>query len=187
MWLAGSALITAQDGEPNGPGEHLVRGSLRSPAAVSIRPLGTGDRECLMLIFTRLGPQSRVQRFLAPRPVISERDLSGLVDVDGWQRAGVIAFAGSPAAPVGAAHYVRTEDPELAETAIEVVENWQRRGIGRLLIAELRRHALTAGIRRFEWFAFGSNPAVATLARDLGEHRRVHVGGGVVKCSAAIC
>jgi hypothetical protein len=56
-----------------------------------------------------------------------------------------------------------------------------------LLIAELRRHAPIAGIRRFEWFAFGSNLAVATLACDLGDHRRVHVGGGVVKCSAAIC
>jgi GNAT superfamily N-acetyltransferase len=186
VWLAGSSLITAPDGEPNGPDEHLVRESLSSAVAVSIRPLQSGDRECLMLIFARLGPQSRVQRFLAPRPVISERDLSGLVDADGSHRAGVISFTGTPAAPVGAAHYVRTDDPELAEMAIEVVENWQRRGIGRLLIAELRRYALTAGIRRFEWFAFGPNAAVATLARDLGDHRRVHVGGGVVKCSAAL-
>jgi GNAT superfamily N-acetyltransferase len=187
VWLADSSLITAQNNEGHDPDEHLVRGSPSAAEAVSIRPLESGDRDCLMLIFTRLGPQSRVQRFLAPRPVISERDLSGLVDVDGWHRAGVIAFAGSPAAPVGAAHYVRTDDPELAETAIEVAEHWQRRGIGRLLIAELRRHALTAGICRFEWFAFGSHLAVATLARDLGDQRRAHVGGGVVKCSAAIC
>jgi GNAT superfamily N-acetyltransferase len=81
---------------------------------------------------------------------------------------------------------VRTHDHEVAETAIEVVEDWQRRGIGRLLIAELRVRALRTGIRRFEWFAFESNHAVAALARDLRDGRWVRVGDGVVKWSAAI-
>jgi len=179
-------VITTSNREPKGSGEHLDLRALSSAAAISIRPLQQDDRECLQLIFTRLGPQARLQRFLAPKPAICGRDVSGLVDVDGWHRAGVIAFAGSPASPVGAAHYVRTDDPELAETAIEVVDHWQHRGIGRLLIAELRRRALTVGIRRFEWSAFGSNLAVAALCRDLGDHRRVHISGGVFKCSAAI-
>ena len=139
-----------------------------------------------MHILSRLGPQSRLQRFLAPRPVISEHDLCGLVDIDGWHRGGTIAFGGSPASPVGAAHYVRTDDRELAETAVEVVDHWQGRGIGRLLIGELREQALTVGIRRFEWYAFGSNLAVAVLARNLSNPHRVHVGSGVVKWSATI-
>jgi GNAT superfamily N-acetyltransferase len=186
MWLGDGSLIRTWDGEPEAVSRHLDRGLL-NPAAVSIRELRPGDRACLMLILKRLGPQSRLQRFLAPRPVISEGDLSALIAVDGWHRVGVIGFAGSPASPVGAAHFVRTDDPEVAETAIEVVDHSHRCGIARLLVAELRGRALTAGITRFEWFAFESNLAVAALARDLGDLHRVRVGGGVVKCSAAIC
>jgi len=74
----------------------------------------------------------------------------------------------------------------VAETAIEVVDDWQRRGIGRLLIAELRLHAVRAGIRHFEWFAFESNRAVAALVCDLGDCRRTRVGHGVSKWSARI-
>ncbi len=139
-----------------------------------------------MLIFERLGPESRVQRFLAPRPVLSEHDLSFIGDVDGGDHSGVIAFAGSPASPIGAAHYARTDDPEVAEIAIEVVDGWQRRGVGHLLIAELHLRALLAGIRHFEWLAFESNRAVAALARDFGELRGSRLGGGVAKYSVAI-
>jgi GNAT superfamily N-acetyltransferase len=89
-------------------------------------------------------------------------------------------------APVGAAHYVIGAHPEVAEVAIEVVDHWQRSGIGRLLIAQLRANAVRAGVRRFEWFAFESNRAVTALARDLGDCRRTRVGNGVVQYSTPI-
>ena len=106
---------------------------------VAIRPLRPGDQHLLEVILDGLGPESRLQRFLAPRPVLTARDLSMIASADGTDHVGVIALAVSPATPIGAAHYVRSEDPETAETAIEVVDTWQRRGIGRLLIAELRQ------------------------------------------------
>jgi GNAT superfamily N-acetyltransferase len=170
------------------PRKPIDRYGLRPPRheAIVIRDLRSGDRALLMMILERLGPQSRVQRFLAPKPVLSERDVALIADVDGADRAGVIAFAGSRGSPVGAAHYVRTDDPEVAETAIEVIDGWQRHGVGRLLVAELRVRALGAGIRHFEWSAFESNRAVAALARDLCDLRLSRVGGGVIKCSAAI-
>ena len=116
------------------------------------------------LIFERLGPRSRIQRFLGPKPELPEHDLSALSAVDGSRHFGVIAFAGSPESPVGVARYVRSdEDFEVAETAIEVVDEWQRRGVGRLLLAALRARALEAGVRRFEWFALDSNRAGAPL------------------------
>jgi RimJ/RimL family protein N-acetyltransferase len=151
-----------------------------------VRALRPGDEDSLRLILEGLRPDSRLQRFLAPRPVYSERDVAAVTEVDQVDHAGVIAFAGYRGMPVGAAHYVMTQHPDVAEVAIEVVDDWQRRGIGRLLAAELRAHALQAGLRRFEWSAFASNCAIAALARDLGDCRRVHEGNGVVKCSAAL-
>ena len=135
---------------------------------------------------SRFGPQSRMQRFLAPRPRFSERDLASVTRVGGVSHGGVIAFHESPHRPIAAAHYVRGDDADVAETAIEVVDDWQQRGVGRLLVTELCAHALRAGIRRFEWFAFESNRAVAPLAQNLRDCRRVRVGNGVTKWSGAI-
>ena len=130
-------------------------GSKRSRAEVVIRGLELSDRDFVASILEQLGWQSRIQRFLAPRPILSQRDLSIITNVDGFDRGGTIAFAGS--SPIGAAHYASTAAPEVAEIAVEVVDDWQRRGVGRSLLAELRVSALRAGYRRVEWFAFESN------------------------------
>src|SRR5947208_2798816 len=112
-----------------------------------VRPLRTSDRDLVRSILERLGPQSRLQRFLGPKPRLSERDLSVVTDIDGRDRGGVIALAGSDGLPVGAAHYVRSERFDEAEVAVEVVDEWQRRGVGRALFAQLQGQALRAGIR----------------------------------------
>ena len=165
--------------EPDGDMRALASGK-----AVLIRELQPSDRILLASILENLGPDSRTQRFLAPRPVLSPRDIAAATAVDGLNHAGVIALANS--SPIGAAHYVRTADPEVAEVAVEVVDNWQRRGVGRLLVAEARRSAKRTGFRHLEWFAFETNRAVSALAYDLQDIRRTRVGGGVVRYSAEL-
>ena len=186
-WRSVRMFLIDHDLSPTAPaelapvGRHLA--STRSVAEVVIRGLELSDRDFVASILEQLGSQSRIQRFLAPRPILSERDLSPITSVDGLDRGGTIAFAGST--PIGAAHYVRMAAPEVAEIAVEVIDDWQRRGVGRSLLAELRLSALRAGCRRVEWFAFDSNRAVAALARDLPDCRSTRVGGGVVRSSAA--
>jgi GNAT superfamily N-acetyltransferase len=183
MFLVDHDLSPASNAE-RAPGGR--NGGSRSPGThVVVRGLELTDRDFVAAILERLGWQSRVQRFLAPRPILSERDLSMIMSVDGFDRAGTIAFAAS--SPIGAAHYVRTGDPAVAEIAVEVVDEWQRCGVGRLLLSELRVRALRAGCRRLEWFAFESNRAVAALAHDLCDCRKTRVGGGIVKWSATMC
>ena len=183
MLLIHHDLPSTAPAEPTAAGRHL--GSRPSGAEVVIRGLELSDRDFVASILEQLGWQSRLQRFLAPRPILSERDLSTITRVDGFDRAGTIAFAGS--SPIGAAHYVRTAEPEVAEIAVEVVDDWQRRGVGRSLLAQLRLSALRAACRRLEWFAFESNRAAAALARDLPDRRSTRGRGGVARCSAAIC
>jgi GNAT superfamily N-acetyltransferase len=64
----------------------------------------------------------------------------------------------------------------VAEIAVEVIDDWQRRGVGRSLLAELRMSALRAGCRRLEWFAFESNRAVAALATIAAAVTNAHHG-----------
>jgi GNAT superfamily N-acetyltransferase len=185
MSLASTCHLTPSNGGPRFVAADVDRDVPGSDSIV-MRALRPGDQDLLVQILQGLGPQSRTQRFLAPRPRLSERDLASVTRVDVVRHGGVIAFLESTHRPIAAAHYLREDDAEVAETAIEVVDDWQQRGVGRLLVTELCAHALQAGIRRFEWFAFESNPAVGPLAQNLRDCRRVHVGNGVVKWSAAI-
>jgi len=68
---------------------------------------------------------------------------------------------------VGVARYVRdTTDPQAAEIAITIVDDWQGRGLGTELLAQLSSRARRAGIRRFTALVAADNAALAGLLRN---------------------
>ena len=71
---------------------------------------------------------------------------------------------------VGIARYVRdAEDPQAAEIAVTIVDDWQGRGLGTELLAQLSDRARQEGIRRFTALVAADNAAVA---RTAAEHER---------------
>jgi GNAT superfamily N-acetyltransferase len=153
---------------------------------IVVRALRRGDAALVGSIHERLGARSREQRYLGAKPALSAGDLARLAGVDGRDRVAVVALAGWPAAPIGIARYARAGEVEVAEIAMEVVDEWQRRGVGRVLLAELRTRALRAGVRRFTWTAFASNRAVVALSRGARDRRCIYLGDGVMRWSATI-
>src|SRR4051812_5906827 len=117
--------------------------------AVLIRELPAGDRAALAFVFHRLGAQSRYQRFLRVRRELDPAELDRLAAVDHWHSEAVVAWSPVPRAPIGVARYVRAEDFDVAEVAVAVADDWQRRGVGAALMVALRERALRAGIHRF--------------------------------------
>lgn len=70
---------------------------------------------------------------------------------------------------VGMARYVRDEDdPRSAEVAFEVVDDCQRRGVGRKLVDELSALARRQGIERFHALVVPGNESAFALLRRLG-------------------
>jgi GNAT superfamily N-acetyltransferase len=151
---------------------------------VHTRDLRPTDRAALAAIFERLGPHSRRQRFLGAKPMLTPRELSALAAVDGFHHAGVIAFARGAA--IGVARFVRSDDLQVADTAIAVIDQWQGRGVGRSLLAQLGACARRGGVRRFRWTALASNGAVDALTSGLADRRRVGGSHGVVEWTASI-
>jgi len=137
--------------------------------AILLRPLRCGEREPVLEVFAGLSERSRRLRFLGAKPRLPERDLELLVDVGRCGREAVAAVDAVTGRAVGLARFVRDKDAPEAEIAFEVVDEWQGRGIGRRLVAELARLAREQGILRLRADVDRSNAPALTLVRSLGD------------------
>ena len=74
-----------------------------------------------------------------------------LTDVDGHRHEALAASDARTGAGIGVARFVRLEDePEVAEVAVTVVDEWQHRGLGTLLLEAARRtRRASEGITHF--------------------------------------
>lgn len=123
---------------------------LRDGAEVVVRPIRERDAAEFAHAYTRLSEQSRWLRFLSVAKCLSARALRDLTCVDHHQHVALAAIAPTTGEIIGTARYIRLPGrPGEAEMAIEVIDDWQRRGVGRGLLAALGEHAGAHGIERF--------------------------------------
>jgi len=138
------------------------------PGEVWIRELEPRDRVVLAYVFRHLGEASRYQRYLSIKRTLHPSELDRLTGVDHWHSDAIVAWSPVPRAPIGIARYVRTDEFDVAEIAVEVVDDWQRRRVGEALLVALRERAVRAGVRRFTASLLSSNRGALALARRLG-------------------
>jgi GNAT superfamily N-acetyltransferase len=151
---------------------------------LEIRELTAGDRPALEFIFRRLGDESRYQRFLTPKRTLSPPEVGRLITVDHWHHEALIAWSPVPRAPVAVARYIRGRQFDVAELAVTVVDEWQRRGVGTELSRALRDRAHRAGIRCFTATMLWGNRGALEVVRRLAPVVTSHGAGGVVELSA---
>jgi GNAT superfamily N-acetyltransferase len=148
---------------------------------VLVRPLVAEDRELLRDAFDRLGEQSRYRRFLAPKRTLSTSELTYLTDVDHVDHEAIAALDAATGEGVGVARYIRLPDrPEVAEAAVTVVDEWQGRGVGRLLLDRLVARAEANGIERFRASMLVSNRVMRHLLEQIGDLEVIRQGEGSV-------
>jgi RimJ/RimL family protein N-acetyltransferase len=143
-------------GHPSQPAKHVM-----DPG-----PQGAGCNSELADGFTRLSPRSRQMRFLTRKDELSPAELRHLTDVDHDDHEALGAVDCADGRGVGIARYIRdTEDPQTAEIAVTVIDDWHGRGLGTQLLAQLTERARSAGIRRFTALVAEDNTAVARMLR----------------------
>jgi len=141
---------------------------LRDGSAVLIRPVRSADAPLLADGFARLSDRSRRLRFLAPKQALSPAELGYFTDVDHHDHEALGALDHADGRGVGIARYVRDAgDPQAAEIAVTVIDDWQGRGLGTELVAQLSERARSEGIRRFTALVTADNPAMARLLRNV--------------------
>jgi RimJ/RimL family protein N-acetyltransferase len=150
----------------------MTRGTDLNARQVEIRPIEPDDKDELARGFDRLSERSRYRRFLSPRGKLTQAELRYFTEVDHHDHEALVAVDPKTGEGVGVARFVRsTEDPTLAELAVAVVDDWQGRGVGSLLTAELAERAREEGIACFTALALAENEAMLGLLGELGEVR----------------
>ena len=153
---------------------------LRDGARVTLRPIAPEDRPLLVAAFGRLSEESRYRRFFTTKSELSATELAYFVDVDHKDHEAIIAIDPSSGEALGVARYIRSrDDAEVAEVAVTVVDDWQRRGLGRALLDRLTYHARREGVRRFSALVQSDNPKALGLLEGAGDTRHQSDAGVV--------
>jgi RimJ/RimL family protein N-acetyltransferase len=162
-WLRADHLFRRP--RPAATGKTVV---LREGSAVLIRPVQSADAPLLADGFGRLSARSRETRFLTRKKQLSPAELRFLTDVDHHDHEALGAVDQADGRGVGIARYIRdAEDPHAAEVAVTVIDEWQGRGLGTELLAQLSDRARQEGIRRFTGVVAEDNAAIEGLVRNM--------------------
>jgi GNAT superfamily N-acetyltransferase len=141
---------------------------LRDGTPVRLRPILSEDKAEVVHAFERLSLQSRYQRFFCPLRELSPSLLAYLTDIDYVDHFAYGAFAIAQPEPtlIGVARYIRLADePQSAEVAIAVIDDYHRRGLGKQLLCALARAAIENGIGRFLGNSLWENRPMLELLR----------------------
>ncbi len=139
---------------------------------VGLRPIHAEDRPALLEGFAELSEESRYQRFLGAMDHLSERQAAYLTDVDqadhfAWV-AGRVDDDGTEHG-LGVARYVRVRDePDAAEVAVAVADDFHGRGLGTLLVSALMPVAADHGVRRVIGYLFATNEPMLHVFTAMG-------------------
>jgi GNAT superfamily N-acetyltransferase len=134
---------------------------LRDGTSVCIRAIRPDDKVRLADHFDRLSSDSRYHRFFGFRNAFTPRELSCFTEPDFLRHVALVATINEGnglESIAGDGRWVALSDRRYAaELALSVVDVYQRRSIGTLLLEHLIRLARHARVRRVEAEVMGSN------------------------------
>ncbi len=146
--------------------------ALRDGTPVRVRAIRPDDQQRLAVHFARLSADSRYYRFFEFRNVFTPEELNRLAEPDFLGHVALVATVyedDGRESIVGDCHYVALQDrQDTAEMAVSVIDDYQRRGIGTLLLEHMAEVARRAGIRRLEADVLASNRGALRFLTRLG-------------------
>jgi RimJ/RimL family protein N-acetyltransferase len=146
---------------------------LEDGTTVLVRPIQPTDKARLAAGLTRLSETSRQQRFLGPKPRLTQAELRYLTEVDGHDHFAVVATDPATGDIIASARWVRLKtDPEAAEAAVVVCDALQGRGLGKALARMLADAAADEGVRRIHATMLSDNPPALALMRVIAARLR---------------
>jgi GNAT superfamily N-acetyltransferase len=155
--------------------------SLSDGRRLHLRTIRPSDRELLREGFERLSPDSRYARFMVPKARLTDRELAYLTEVDGvdhFALGAVRRHLMSKDEGVGSARFVRLADePDVAEPAVTVLDDYQGKGLGSVLLQRLIEAAWERDVRWFRSELLAENKASKRMIESLSPEVRFQATG----------
>jgi len=145
--------------------------ALRDGEPVDFRPVALGDRQAIQNGIAEMSQQSRYFRFFSSISKLSEAQLRYFTAVDHHDHVAWIALRHEKdqSTGLGIARFIRDpEQPSVAEFAVSVIDRYQRRGLGTLLMAVLHAQAARHGIEILRGFVLPENTVTCRWLARLG-------------------
>jgi RimJ/RimL family protein N-acetyltransferase len=141
----------------------------RDGRRIEIRALRPTDRDNLLAAVDRTGAESLYRRFFSPRRRFSEQEVVGFLNVDFADRVALVALVdeGGRTEIAGGGRYAVIR-PGIAEVAFMVVDRYQGKGIGSMLMRHLIVIAREAGLGELVAEVLAGNAAMLKVLRNSG-------------------
>ena len=153
---------------------------------VHVRPIVPEDEPLLIEAVASMSERTVYFRFFSPLKRLPDALAHRLAVVDYNDRFAIVATTHKPGGKeriVGVARYDRAAGSDVAETAVAVIDEFQRRGLGSALLAILGKVAREHGIRMFTLIVLPENQQMLGLLRKMGWIHQAKLTGGVYEIS----
>ena len=176
-FILGLLMLSQNDDTMNSESITLTDGT-----PIIIRPIRPDDADDLQATFQRLSIQSIYLRFLSFKKELSDEEARYLATLDYTTRMAFVAVCkeNGQDSVVGVARYalLDTSHLEIAESAVVVADEYQGRGIGKLLLWRLVSYARAKGIHSLRGNLQIGNDRMLDLVRRSGlPHQQRYVDG----------
>jgi ribosomal protein S18 acetylase RimI-like enzyme len=153
---------------------------------VHVRQIVPDDEPLLHEAVAAMSERSVYFRFFSPLKRMPDVLAHRLAVVDYNDRFALVATThklGAKERIVGVARYDRVSGTDVAETAVAVVDEFQRRGLGSALLSILGKVAHEHGIKTFTLIVLPENQQMLGLLRKMGWIHRAKLSGRVYDIS----
>ena len=147
--------------------EHCVERS-KDGKEIIVRPVRLSDDEALQDLFYSLSSESARHRFMAHKTAYPRAEMQRLVDTDYVETLALVASDPETGALIAMARYDMVPATRFGDIAFAVRDEWQRRGIGTVLMRRMLEAARANGLRGFSADVLASNRGMLMVFQQSG-------------------
>lgn len=151
------------------PAEEIV---LSDDLCVTIRPIQPQDAKALQVTFGLLSPESIYYRFLSFKKELTDQEAERFANVDYRTHMAFVAVGEveGKSLILGVARYALLDpkQPDLAESAVVVADEYQHHGLGRHLLGRMVTYARAQGVRYLRGVILPENQRMIELIKKGG-------------------
>lgn len=169
----------------NAPSSYLVEEKLLDGRSLIIRAVCPADKSIFVEGMRHLSQESLYYRFLTPKRALTQKELQFFTEVDFHNHVALLALikdADGEEHPAGVGRYIVIEapkEPDCAELAFVVEDQYQHKGIATLLLKHLSIIAKASRIKRFKAIVLVDNLKMLDVFKHCGLplSSKIHTAG----------